>query len=253
MKSSKQTVCSILLLFMATNLIAQEKNALSFSAGASIPVGAFKSSAIVQGAAPGATGTGFYSDALFQTTIRKSSFKAGGLLGFNTNNFTNTVLAKYQKNKPAFQWSEETAGWLTFVAMPGCSFGTAVNKNISFNAGLFAGVAVVGSPSYAVTGVSSAVGFEANARESMERVWAVTFTSRLTAGLEIAVNKKTKLGLQAGYNYLKPTFDKVVQNYYENSGRIGSPERAITVARSQYSFEQNMSTVNIGARVLIAL
>jgi hypothetical protein len=256
MKSFKYYAPFILLLLAASSLFSQEKNVLAFSIGASVPIGSFTSTSIATSIAPGspsATGTGLFGEACYKRNL-KSHFSVGGLISFNTNGFkTNTVVEYYKTTYPGFQWSEENTDWLTIALMPGAGYEIPVSKKLSVTTGLFAGVASVHSPSYTLTGVSAVTSFEASAKAEQESEWAIAFTARFSAGAQLAVGKKTKLSIQAGYNHLQPTFGAIVQTYYQSTGTVGGPDQAILFTRRETSFKQNMPTINIAAGAAIAL
>ena len=253
MKLLKIILLSNCFLMAASLLFSQQKNSLMLSAGPSIPVGSFTSSAIALGVQPGSTGTGFFADAMIRKNFGKSNFALGGLLGINTNGFDVVkVVELYETSQPGFKWSEESSSWLTAVAMPGICYDIPVANKLFVTAALYTGVGAVRSPSFTLIGVSPEIGFEANARMEQESSVAVSFAGRLAANVQFLVNEKIKLSVITGYSYLKPSF-KIEQNSYENRGVIGSPERAISASHSESNFVQKISTLNAGIGLTVAL
>ena len=252
MQSLKTSLVALLLL-TSVSLFSQRKNSLTISIGASQPVGRFASTSLVAGIQPGYAGTGLFADVLFQKRISQSGFSASAILGLQTNSFKiNTLLKNYRQNRGQFEWSGKSSPWLTIALMPGICYSTPISKKASFNAGLFTGAAVTHSASYNIDGVI-VNGGSGNAKAVQESAWNLTITNRFTTAVQFEVGKKTTLVIQASYNYLKPTFKKIVQTYTQVTGTPGSPIMQLFTTRYEAPYTQTITTINVGAGIVLQL
>ena len=246
---------SLLLLCIVTISFSQKKNTLTFSVGASLPLGSFaNTSSTAPGISPGFAGTGIFADVLFKRKIALSPFAIAGLLGLNVNFLKiNKIIENYQGNNLNFKWTGKHSNWLSIAAMPGLCYSRDISKKVVFTAALFTGPAVAHSPGFTLKGAYNENGYYSNAESYQKDRWTLTVVSRLHTEAQFKINKKTNLVVQAAYNYLKPTFTKIVQKYNQMSGPTGSPFTQVSSSFSEFTYIQNMSTVNVGAGIVMGL
>jgi hypothetical protein len=254
MKPFKILIFVVSISLPATTLFSQTKNTITFSLGSSFPIGAFAKTSLDPGVAAGFAGTGIFADALIQKKISQSGFAVGGLLATSMNFFKlNKILANYQKGSPQFEWTGKYSNWISVSIMPGFSYSTVLSSKVSFNAGLFTGPAMIHSPGYTISGVVIQAGYTGNAEGKQDSKLALTIASRLNTAIQFQAGKKTKLQLQAGYSFLKPTFKKIVQTYNEVTGPVGSPIFSARSSRSEFGYTQSINTVNAGLGLILEL
>lgn len=224
--------------------------------GASVPVGAFKTTRFHPLDPKTDVSTGLYADLLFKCPSRQSNFQLAWVLGFSTHAYDITALLEnYQLGNPGLQWSTSGSNWISISLMPGVNYTIPVSAYIRFNAAFFTGASAVHAPAYLLVGINkSNNSYAGQATAEQLSAWAIALSSRLTTDVQFKVSNKTTLLVQAGYQYLQPTFSKVVQTTYEvTEGEPGGAALQVSSSRRQFSHTQTMSTLHVGAGLLFGL
>jgi hypothetical protein len=245
----------LLFVMQFTQLLAQKKSTITFSAGAALPVGSFKeTSSTVAGQSPGFAGAGLFADVLLQKKINQSDFSIAAIAGFTINFFRiDRVKENLQQQNQNFSWLGKHSNWVSIAVMPGICYSKAVSKKATFNAGLFTGPAFAKLPSYDIAGEMATAGFQGNAKAIQKTASAITIASRITTAINFTVGKNANMVIQAGYNYLKPTFKKVKTSFNQFSGSTGGTIIQFTSYGSEATYTQNMGTLNFGVGLVLSL
>jgi hypothetical protein len=136
--------------------------------------------------------------------------------------------------------------------MPGFYYNTVNKASISFIAGLHTGPALAQWPEYTITGKVNVSGYEGEGKGKRESKWSLAIASYIYAGLKFSMGKKTDLVVNAGYNHLKPTFEKTKFFYEQWTRDPGDFTQALN-SSSEQTYTQAMNTIQIGAGLLVKL
>lgn len=237
-----QTVLLFLMLLPNTHVISQSKNSVGAMIGCSIPVGKFGS----ENTSDGQTGfakTGFAASLRYARTIKKS-FSVAVDVRTRSNSFNmDPLVESYKRSYPYSTWEKNNPAWKCFALMVGTENDFRLSTSFSIALSIIAGVAKTEMPELSITGgdVSSTIAYKRTSGS------ANSFSTSIGTIFKNRLGKKVLLSLTGDYWYVKPTFKKVTESYFMQSGNM------VTAINFTNSYSINTSTINVTAGFIFEL